>query len=44
MDMKKITLNKVLHVLETEENQAEVSKEIMDFAKQTLTRMLELAK
>lgn len=44
MDMKRITLQKVLHVLKTEENQAKISAEITEAAKQTLSRMLELAK
>lgn len=43
-DMKMITLEKILHVLETEENQASVAEEQGIAAKNTLTRMLELAK
>ena len=43
-DMKKITLEKILHVLKTGENQAGVSTMQAEAAKQTLTRMLELAK
>ena len=43
-DMKKITMEKVLHVLKTGENQAGVSMEQAEAAKATLTRMLELAK
>lgn len=43
-DMKLITLEKVLHVLKTEENQARVAAEQAIAAKNTLTRMLELSK
>lgn len=43
-DMKLITLEKILHVLETEENQASVAENRGAAAKSTLTRMLELAK
>ena len=43
-DMKKITLEKILHVLQTGENAASVSNEQAEAAKETLTRMLELAK
>ena len=43
-DMKLITLEKILHVLKTEENQAEVAAETADAAKRTLDKMLELAK
>ena len=43
-DMKLITLEKVLHVLQTEENQASVCSEQAKAAGNTLTRMLELAK
>lgn len=43
-DMKKITLEKILHVLQTGENAASVSSEQAEAAKETLTRMLELAK
>lgn len=43
-DMKRITLEKVLHVLQTEENQATVLAEQAKAASSTLTRMLELAK
>lgn len=43
-DMKKITLEKVLHVLKTGENAASVSEAQAEMAKETLTRMLELAK
>ncbi|MCD8300118.1 MAG: quinolinate synthase NadA [Clostridiales bacterium] len=42
-DMKLITLEKVLHVLQTGENQASVSAETADRAAATLTRMLDLA-
>lgn len=43
-DMKRITLEKVLHVLKTGENRASVDKNYAEAAKKTLTRMLELAK
>ena len=43
-DMKQITLEKVLHVLKTEENQASVAAENSVAARKTLDRMLELAK
>lgn len=43
-DMKLITLEKVLHVLKTEENQASVFSETAGAAKQTLDKMLEYAK
>lgn len=43
-DMKLITLEKILHVLKTEENQASVISGQAEAAKQTLDRMLELAK
>ena len=43
-DMKLITLEKVLHVLKTEENHASVLAEQAKAAGNTLTRMLELAK
>lgn len=43
-DMKKITLEKILHVLKTGENAASVSMEQAEAAKATLNRMLELAK
>lgn len=42
-DMKRITLEKILHVLQTEENQIVVSGEQANAAKETLERMLELA-
>lgn len=42
-DMKLITLEKVLHVLKTEENQAAVAESTAEAAKQTLDKMLELA-
>ena len=44
VDMKRITLEKILHVLETEDNQMRVSEEQSSAAKNTLSRMLELAK
>lgn len=43
-DMKQITLEKILHVLKTEENQASVISGQAEAARQTLDRMLELAK
>lgn len=42
-DMKKITLDGILHVLRTQENGAYVADEIAKPSKATLTRMLELA-
>lgn len=42
--MKLITLEKVLHVLQTEENQASVDRAQAEAAGNTLTRMLELSK
>ena len=43
-DMKKITLEKILHVLMNEDMIVRVSGEQADAAKETLTRMLDLAK
>lgn len=43
-NMKKITLEKILHVLKTGENQAFVAEDQTAAARQTLTRMLELAR
>lgn len=43
MDMKKITLDGILHVLRTGENGAAVASNIADPSKATLNRMLELA-
>lgn len=43
-DMKKITLEKILQVLKDEDNQAVVKTEMSKAAKETLNRMLELAK
>lgn len=43
-DMKMITLEKILHVLKTEENQASVAEENSAAARKTLDKMLELAK
>lgn len=43
-DMKKITLDGILHVLRTGENDAYVPQDIVESSKRTLTRMLELAK
>ncbi|EFP60505.1 quinolinate synthase NadA [[Clostridium] innocuum] len=42
-DMKKITLDGILHVLRTGENKASVAEEIAGPSKATLKRMLELA-
>lgn len=44
VDMKKITLEKILHVLETEENQMKVDEKQADAAQMTLARMLDLAR
>ncbi len=43
-NMKKITLEKVLHVLETGENEVILSDELREKANAPLKRMLELAK
>jgi len=43
-DMKLITLEKILKVLETEENSVSVDEELTMAASRTLERMLELAK
>lgn len=43
-DMKMITLEKILHVLRTEENQAYVAAENSAAARNTLDKMLELAR
>ncbi len=43
-DMKKITLEKILHVLMKEDAIVHVSEDQADAAKKTLTRMLDLAK
>lgn len=43
-DMKFVTLEKILHVLKTEENQMVVSEEMRERALVPLNRMLELAK
>lgn len=43
-DMKKITLDKILHVLRTGENRASVPAELAESAGKTLERMLMLAK
>lgn len=43
MDMKKITLDGILHVLRTGENGAAVASNIAEPSKATLNRMLELA-
>lgn len=44
VDMKKLTLEKVLHVLKTEENEVHVTKEVREESGKALERMLELAK
>lgn len=44
VNMKKITLEKVLHVLKTGENEVQVSDELRELSKKPLKRMLELAK
>ena len=44
MDMKRITLEKIKHVLQTEENQAVVDTKVTEQAKKALERMLELSK
>lgn len=43
-DMKKVTLEKVLRVLQSGENRAQVPEALADAAKQPLKRMLELSK
>lgn len=43
-DMKKITLEKIIHVLEEEENDVQISDELRDSANKPLTNMLELGK
>lgn len=43
-DMKKITLDKIIEVLKSGKNAADVEKAYVEPAKATLTRMLELAK
>jgi quinolinate synthase len=42
--MKKNTLEKILHVLKTGENEIQVSEEVRIESKKPLERMLELAK
>ena len=44
VDMKKLTLEKVLHVLKTAENEVHVTKEVREESGKALERMLELAK
>lgn len=44
VDMKKITLDKIIHVLKTGSNQASVAQNLVEPAGKTLERMLELAK
>ena len=43
-DMKKITLEKILHVLKTGENEVQISEELRELSKRPLEKMLELAK
>lgn len=43
-NMKKVTLEKVLHVLKTGENEVNVSEELRENSRKPLERMLELAK
>ena len=43
-NMKKVFLEKVLHVLKTGENEVHVTDETRENAKRPLERMLELAK
>ena len=43
-DMKKVTLEKVLHVLKTGENEVFVDDKLREESKKPLERMLELAK
>ncbi len=43
-DMKKITLEKILHVLKTGENEVHVSVEMQEASRKPLEKMLELAK
>lgn len=43
-DMKKITPEKVLHVLKTGENEVQISEELRELSKRPLEKMLELAK
>ena len=42
--MKKITLEKIAHVLETGENEVSVTDELREQSQKSLERMLELAK
>lgn len=44
VDMKKLTLEKVLHVLKTAENEVHVTREVREESGKALERMLELAK
>ena len=43
-DMKLITLEKILHVLQTGENEVHITEELRQESGKTLERMLELAK
>lgn len=43
-DMKKITLEKILHVLKTGDNEVQVDAELREASRKPLERMLELAK
>ena len=42
--MKRVTLDKILHVLETGENEVHVTDELRENSGKPLERMLELAK
>ncbi|MGL5656010.1 MAG: quinolinate synthase NadA [Fusobacteriaceae bacterium] len=44
LDMKKATLDKIIHVLETEENEVILDSEIAEKAKKPLNKMLELGR
>ena len=43
-DMKRVTLEKILHVLQTGENEVHVTDELREHSEKPLARMLELAK
>lgn len=43
-DMKKITLEKILHVLQTDENEVSVTDELKEASQKPLEKMLELAR
>lgn len=42
--MKKITLEKILHVLQTDENEVSVTDELKEASQKPLEKMLELAR